>query len=246
MRFKGKTVIVTGAAQGIGLGCAKRFAEEGARVAVVDRNEEAGRKSAAGLKDAAFFACDVGLKPEVDRTIADVIGRFGQIDVLVNNAGIVRPKNLLEMSEEDFDLVIRTNLKSTFLFTQGVARHMIERGIKGAIVNMSSTHTAYASSKGGISSMTKAVSLSLAPHGIRVNAIGPGTIETDMTARLLNDPKSRGSILARTPLGRFGTTADVAGVIAFLASDDAAYLTGQTIYLEGGRMGLNYVMPTAI
>lgn len=253
MRFKDKVALVTGAAQGIGFGCAKRFAEEGAQVALVDLNEEVGRKSAATLPGSAFLRCDAGIKAEVDRTIAATIERFGRIDVVVNNAGIVRPKPLLEMAEEDFDLVIRTNLKSTFLFTQGAARHMIERGIKGAFVNMSSTsttitmptYTAYASSKGGISSMTKAVSLALAPHGIRVNAIGPGTIETDMTARLLNDPKSRSNILSRTPLGRFGTTGDVAAVAAFLASEDAAYLTGQTIYLEGGRMGLNYVMPVA-
>ncbi len=252
MRFDQKVVMITGAAQGIGLGCAARFHAEGARVVLVDINETAGRLAQGTLPGSDFLKCDVGDRREAEAAIASVIDRLGEIDVLVNNAGIVRPVSFLDMTEEDFDSVIRTNLKSVFHFSQGVGRHMITRGKGGAIVNMSSTsttitmptHTAYAASKGGISAMTKAVSLALAPHGIRVNAIGPGTIETDMNReRLLSDPASRARILSRTPAGRFGVVADVAGLAAFLASDDADYINGQTIYVDGGRMGLNYVMP---
>lgn len=256
MRLAGKTAIVTGAARGLGFGCARRFAAEGAAVAIVDIEQEQGEKAAASLRDkggkAIFLRCDVGIKEQVDATIAATIAKFGQVDVLVSNAGINRPEDFLKLSEHDFDAVIRTNLKSVFLFGQGVAVHMVERGIKGAIVNMCSTSAvmtmpklaAYAASKGGIAALTNAMALSLAPHGIRVNAIGPGTIITEMTkARLWDDVETRRGILSRTPLGRFGDPDDVAGLALFLAGEDAAYLTGQTIFLEGGRMGLNYTVP---
>jgi glucose 1-dehydrogenase len=254
MRLKGKTALVTGAARGIGLGCATRFAREGARVALVDINETEGEQAAKALRDegadAFFLACDVGLKPAVDATVAAAIARLGRIDVLVSNAGINRRADFLDFSEEDFDLVIRTNLKSVFLFGQAVGRHMVEQG-GGSIVNMASTSVqmtmptipAYAASKGGIASLTVAMSLSLAPRRVRVNAIGPGTIATELTrGQLLNDPVTKQRILSRTPLGRVGEPDDVAGVALFLASDDSAYVTGQTIYVEGGRFGLNYTL----
>ncbi|MGE0749733.1 MAG: SDR family NAD(P)-dependent oxidoreductase [Variibacter sp.] len=254
MRLKGKSALVTGAAQGIGLGCAARFAREGARVALVDINEKAGEQAAKALRDegadAFFLSCDVGLKPAVDATVAAAIKRLGRIDVLVSNAGINRRADFLDFSEEDFDLVIRTNLKSVFLFGQAVGRHMVDQG-GGSIVNMASTSVqmtmptipAYAASKGGIASLTVAMSLSLAPRRVRVNAIGPGTIATELTrGQLLNDPATKQRILSRTPLGRVGEPDDVAGVALFLASDDSAYVTGQTIYVEGGRFGLNYTL----
>ncbi len=256
MRLQGRSAIVTGAAGGLGLACAKRFAEEGAEVAMVDIDSQRGEATASRLREAGgnvlFLRCDVGLKAEVDVTVQKAIDAFGKVDLLVSNAGINRPADFLKLSEEDFDLVIRTNLKSVFLCGQAVARHMVERQIHGSIVNMCSTSAimtmptlaAYASSKGGISALTKAMALSLAPQGIRVNAIGPGTIMTDLTkVRLWDNEEMRRSILSRTPLGRFGEPADVAGVALFLATDDAAYLTGQTIYLDGGRLGLNYTMP---
>lgn len=252
-----KTVIVTGGARGVGFGCAQRFARDGANVMIVDIGQDIGEQAAATLKaaggEATFFRCDVGLKDDVNAAIGATLQKYGQIDVLVSNAGINRPANFLDLTEDDFDLVIRTNLKSVFLFGQGVARHMVDSGIKGSIINMCSTSAimtmptlaAYASSKGGIAALTNAMALSLAPHGIRVNAIGPGTILTDLTrARLWDDVAQREAILSRTPLGRFGEPSDVAGVAAFLASDDAGYLTGQVIYLEGGRIGLNYTVPT--
>lgn len=258
MSKRGKVAIVTGAARGIGLACAERLASEGADVAVWDIETAAGEASARAIADrggggdAAFFRCDVGLKPDVDGAFEAVLARFGKVDILVNNAGIMRRADFLDMPESDFDDVIRTNLKSVFLCGQIVARHLVGRGAPGAIVNMSSTSvimtmptiSPYAASKGGISSLTRAMSLSLAPHGIRVNAVGPGTVITELNRdSLLSDAATRDRILARTPLGRFGTGEDVASVVSFLASDDAGYVTGQTVYIDGGRAGLNYTMP---
>ena len=252
----GKTALVTGAARGIGRACAVRFLAEGATVALLDIDQEAGEKTAqelCSMGNVAFFQCDVGYKNPVDETVSEVIRMFGQIDILVNNAGIIRRYDFLELPEEDFDAVIRTNLKSVFLLGQRVALHMVEKKIKGAIVNMASTSVimtmptipAYAASKGGISSLTRAMSLSLAAHGIRVNAVGPGTIVTELNrTALLTDEANRNRILARTPLGRFGEGADVASVVCFLASDDSGYMTGQTVYVDGGRAALNYTMPS--
>jgi glucose 1-dehydrogenase len=253
-----KTVIVTGGARGLGFGCAERFAADGANVVIVDIETQLGEESAKALRErggsVSFVRCDVGIKAEVDAAIAKTVELYGDIDVLVANAGVNRPADFLELTEEAFDLVIRTNLKSVFLFGQGVAKQMVAAKKQGAIINMCSTSAimtmpklaAYASSKGGIAALTNAMALSLAPYGIRVNAIGPGTVLTEMTkARLWDDVEQRNAILSRTPLGRFGLPSDVAGVAAFLASDDAAYLTGQVIYLEGGRIGLNYTMPIA-
>jgi len=253
--IKGKIAVVTGAARGIGRACAERLVAEEAKVALLDIEQTAGEKTASEIGSssvAAFFHCDVGLKQSVDDALSNVIRKFGQIDILVNNAGIIRRFDFLELPEEDFDAVIRTNLKSVFLCGQYVARHMVERKVKGAIVNMASTSVimtmptipAYAASKGGIASLTRAMALSLAVHGIRVNAVGPGTIVTELNKKaLLEDEANRNRILARTPIGRLGEGSDVASVVCFLASDDASYMTGQTVYVDGGRAGLNYSMP---
>ena len=252
--IRDKVTVVTGAARGIGRACVERFVAEGAKVALLDI-DSSGEKTASEVSargDAAFFQCDVGYKKSVDEAIANVLRKFGQIDILVNNAGIIRRNDFLSLPEEDFDAVIRTNLKSVFLCGQRVGLHMVERKAKGVIVNMSSTSVimtmptipAYAASKGGISSLTRAMALSFAVHGIRVNAVAPGTIVTELNKdALLKDEENRNRILARTPIGRFGEGPDVASVVCFLASDESGYITGQTIYVDGGRAGLNYTMP---
>jgi glucose 1-dehydrogenase len=250
-RLKGRRAIVTGAARGIGFAIAERFTAEGAQVTLVDLIEDAGRTAAASLPNASFIAADVSKSEDVKRIVSDALSRNTRIDILVNNAGILHAAEFLDLKEEDFDRVLRVNVKSMFLLGQAVAKSMVERGVKGSIVNMSSvnavlaipTQVPYTVSKGAVNQLTKVMALALAPHGIRVNAIGPGTIATEMTKMVQTDETVRKRIMSRTPLGRVGQPAEIAAVAAFLASDDASYLTGQTLYPDGGRLGLNYTMP---
>lgn len=258
MRFAGKAVLVTGGAQGIGLACATRFAHEGATVAIVDRNRSIGAAAAASV-GATFIEADVSQKHDVDAAVAAFVAQVGRIDVLINNAGITHAAEFLDLAEEDFDRVIAVNLKSCFLMGQAVARHMVAtRGDgaveRGSIVNMSSVNAViaipnqvpYVVSKGGIAQLTKVMALSLAPHGIRVNAIGPGTIATELARKaVLSDQAASDRVLSRTPLRRLGEPDEVASVAAFLASADASYMTGQTIYPDGGRLALNYTVALA-
>jgi NAD(P)-dependent dehydrogenase (short-subunit alcohol dehydrogenase family) len=251
-RLQGRVAIVTGAARGIGFAIAQRFAEEGAKVVVADLAEGAIHDAAAKLPGTTPVVADVSLKADATRLIDTASTRHGRVDVLVNNAGITHAADFLDLEEADFDRVLRVNLKSMFLCGQAAARHMVASGTKGAIVNLSSVNAVlaianqvpYVVSKGGINQLTRVMALALAPHGIRVNAIGPGTIATEMARQaVLGDEASRRKILSRTPLGRLGEPEEVAAVAAFLASDDASYLTGQTIYPDGGRMSLNYTVP---
>jgi NAD(P)-dependent dehydrogenase (short-subunit alcohol dehydrogenase family) len=256
MRLKDKIAIVAGAAQGIGRAAAERFAQEGAVAVVVDLDRAGGEATVGNIMASGgkghFVAADVSSKADVDALVAEVISRFGRIDVLMNNAAITSVTPFLDVTEDEFDTVIRNNLKSVFLCGQAVARDMVRRGIAGAIINMSSitallatpTQAAYGSSKGGINSLTKVMAVALAEHGIRVNAIGPGTILTNLArAVVLADDTSRRRTLSRIPLRRCGEPKEVASIAAFLASDDASYLTGQTIYPDGGRLSLNYTVP---
>ncbi|HVF64940.1 MAG TPA: glucose 1-dehydrogenase [Casimicrobiaceae bacterium] len=250
-RLEGRHAIVTGAARGIGFAIAQRLASEGARITLVDLPDSAGAEAAKTLADAAFVAADVSESGDVKRMVDDALARNGRIDILVNNAGILHTCEFLDLDEADFDRVLRVNVKSMFLVGQAVARSMVERKIAGAIVNMSSvnavlaipTQVPYTVSKGAVNQLTKVMALSLAPHGIRVNAIGPGTIATEMTKGLQTDEAARKRILSRTPLRRVGEPEEVAAIAAFLASDDASYISGQTIYPDGGRLGLNYTVP---
>lgn len=252
MRFSGKSVIVTGGSSGIGLACAKAFAEEGARVALLDVEEARGRDAARAVGgEAMFVPCDVGDKAVVGDAVAAVAAAFGGIHLLVNNAGIIHTADFLDLEESDFDRVLRVNLKGAFLVGQAVARRMVADGLSGAIVNMSSVNGVmaipnqipYVVSKGGLNQLTKVMALALAPHGIRVNGIGPGSIGTDMLKTVMTDEAARRKILSRTPLGRAGEPEEIARVALFLASDDSSYMTGQTLYPDGGRLALNYTVP---
>ncbi len=257
-QLQNKVAIVTGGARGIGHAIARRFLAEGARVVVADVNDDAGSAAVAelgSLGPVRYVACDVGDAGSVGRLLDATTSAFGPVDVLVNNAAILAAKDFLDLEEADFDRVLRVNLKGSFLCGQAVARHMVERvkrGDKpGAIINMSSVNAVfaianqvpYSVSKGGINQLTKVMALSLAEHGIRVNAIGPGSINTEMLKATMADAAARGRILSRTPMGRIGEPAEIAAIAVFLASDEASYITGQTIYADGGRLPLNYTVP---
>ncbi len=253
-----RVAIVTGAARGIGLAIAKRFVAEGAKVMLADINEKDGAAAAKALGGhARFVRCDVGDAKDAARLVNETIKAFGGVDLLVNNAGIIHGAEFLELKEEDFDRVLRVNLKGSFLVGQAAARRMVEQvkaGKKpGAIVNMSSTnalvaipnHAPYAVSKGGVAQLTRVMALALAPYGIRVNAIGPGSIMTEILKSVATDREAKRRILSRTPLGRIGEPEEIASVAAFLASDDASYMTGETVYVDGGRLALNYTVPVS-
>jgi NAD(P)-dependent dehydrogenase (short-subunit alcohol dehydrogenase family) len=251
-RLQNRVAIVTGAARGIGLACAQRFAAEGATLVLADLDDAAGIAAAAAISAATFVRADVSRKAEVAALVQQTLDRHGRIDLLVNNAGITHACEFLDLAEEDFERVLAVNLKSMFLCGQAVARSMVKLGVRGSIVNMSSANAVvaianqvpYVVSKGGINQLTKVMAVALAPHGIRVNGIGPGTILTELAKKaVLTDDEARRTILSRTPLGRCGEPEEVAAVAAFLASDDASYLTGQTIYPDGGRLALNYTVP---
>ncbi|MBD8533033.1 MULTISPECIES: SDR family NAD(P)-dependent oxidoreductase [unclassified Massilia] len=252
MKLADKIALVTGASQGIGLACAQRLVQDGARVMLADVRPEVA-EAAAALGDAArYFVADVSQKSDVDALFAATIEAFGRVDILVNNAGVTHAADFLDLREEDFDRVMRVNLKSMFLCSQAAARDMVARGSGGCIINMSSVNAElvipnqvpYVISKGGVNQLTRVAAISLAAHGIRVNAIGPGTILTELAKQaVLSSPEARHTILSRTPLGRCGEPEEVASIAAFLASDDASYMTGQTLYADGGRLPLNYTVP---
>lgn len=258
MRHEGKIAIVTGAARGIGLACAERLADDGAVVIMADIDAEAGEAAAEGLASedrvVRFAECDVGERLDIQNLIKSTLGAHEAIDILVNNAAVIDSVPILDLSEEDLDRVLRVNLKGPFLLGQAVARQMIKQveagRPPGSIINMSSVnavfalpdHAAYTIAKGGLTQLTKALALSLAPHGIRVNAIGPGSIMTPMLEKVATDKAVSNKILSRTPMGRFGDPGEIAAIASFLASEDASYITGATIYADGGRLPLNYTV----
>jgi NAD(P)-dependent dehydrogenase (short-subunit alcohol dehydrogenase family) len=249
---QGRSVIVTGGAQGIGEACVRRFAQEGARVVIADVADARGHALAIEV-GATYRHCDVGDKLDVDDLVAATLQRHGRIDVLVNNAGIFKAADFLEVSEEDFDAVLRVNLKGAFLMGQAVARAMAAQG-GGSIINMSSVNgvlaipsiASYNVSKGGINQLTRVMALALADRGIRVNAVAPGTIATELAAQaVLTSEEAKRKILSRTPLRRLGEPGEIADVVAWLASDAASYVTGEIVTVDGGRMTLNYTVPVA-
>ena len=252
-----KVAIVTGGARGIGRAIAERFVADGARVVIADTDDTEGTAAAAALGDACrFVRTDVGDARHAINVVAAACANFtGDVDILVNNAGIIHTANFLELAEADFDRVLRVNLKGGFLVGQAAARRMVEQVARGrpagSIINMSSINAVvaianqvpYCISKGGVDQLTKVMALALAPYGIRVNAIGPGSVMTEILKGIASDKEAKRRLLSRTPLGRIGRPEEIAAVAAFLASDQASYITGQTIYPDGGRLGLNYVVP---
>ena len=275
--LQGKVVLITGAAQGIGAACARRFAREGARVVLCDVADAAGQALATAL-DGVYVHADVGNSAQVNALVQAAIRAHGRIDVLVNNAGIFRAAHFLEVTEEDFDAVIRVNLKGAFLVAQAVAREMVKTGGEvgghaspgdelpnhaspgdekqhhtspGVIVNMSSVNAvmaipniaSYNMSKGGINQLTRVMALALADHGIRVNAVAPGTIATELAAKaVLTSNEAKAKIMSRTPMKRLGTPEEIADVVAYLASDASSYMTGEIVTVDGGRTALNYTV----
>ena len=246
----GRVCIVTGGAQGIGEACARRFAREGAQAVIVDVDDARGQALAKEL-DGLYVHCDVGDKSQVDAVVARTMDAYGRIDVLVNNAGIFKAADFLDVSEADFDAVLRVNLKGSFLMGQAVARQMVAAG-KGSIVNMSSVNgtlaipniSSYNVSKGGINQLTRVMALALADKGVRVNAVAPGTIATELAAKaVLTSEEARKRILSRTPMKRLGEPWEIADTVAYLASDAASYITGEIVVVDGGRMTLNYTVP---
>ncbi len=248
--MSGKSVaLVTGAAQGIGYACAEALAETGAQMVLTDINGPGVAAAAETLGGGAVaISCDSGDPAQIESMFDQVESEVGAVSILVNNAGIARPGDFLETSLEQFQSVLDVNLTGTFVAMQRAAKTMVAEGIEGSMVNMSSINAlvaipqiaAYCASKGGVMQLTKAVALALAPHNIRVNAVGPGSIDTEMMAGVNANAEAMKMVMSRTPLKRVGTPREIADVVAFLASDKASYITGETIYVDGGRIGMNY------
>lgn len=253
--LEGRVAIVTGAAQGIGAACAERLAQDGAAVALWDVDDARGEALARTLTErgqrAIYRHCNVADKREVDAALAATVQAFGRVDALVNNAGIFKAADFLDITESDWDAVIAVNLKGAFLVGQAVARAMVASKIHGAIVNMSSVNgimaipsiASYNASKGGVNQLTRVMALALADHGIRVNAVAPGTIATELARNaVLGSEEAKARIMSRTPMKRLGEPREIADVCAFLISSAASYMTGEIVYIDGGRMTLNYTV----
>ena len=253
MRLKDKVAVVTGASSGIGLAISKRYLAEGVKVVMTDIDAEKGQAEAEQLSregDVIFIQSDVGDKASVDRLFDSAVRRFGRVDIAVANAGILRTGAFVDISEEDFDAVIRVNLKGVFLTGQAAARQMLAQDPQGGtIINMSSTNqvlaipqiTPYVVAKGGVGQLTKVMAISLVEQNIRVNGIGPGSIATEMFLNnIATNEKALAAIMSRTPMKRPGKPEEIASIAVFLASADSSYITGQTIFADGGRLPLAY------
>ncbi|OZB61926.1 MAG: sugar dehydrogenase [Lysobacterales bacterium 14-68-21] len=249
MRLQGKVALVTGSGRGIGQAIAVRLAREGARVAVEDRSDNAAaEETLAEVRDAGGDGCVIAgdiSTPEVDRdVVAQAVATLGRLDVLVNNAGIEKRADFLDVTEGDFDAVLGVNLRGAFFATQAFARHVRDRDGGGAVVNVSSVHeelpfphfASYAASKGAVKMLMRNLAIELAPLGIRVNNVAPGAVKTPINAALLSNKAELDALLANIPLRRLGRPEDVANAVAFLASEEAAYVTGTTLFVDGGLL----------
>ncbi len=252
----GRMIVVTGAANGIGAACARRLVQDGAAVALWDVADAVGQALAQELQAAGgaviFCHCNVALATDVQVALQTTQAKLGPINGLVNNAGIFKAANFLDITEADWDAVLDVNLKGSFLVGQAVAREMVKNG-GGAVVNMSSVNgtlaipsiASYNASKGAINQLTRVMALALADQGVRVNAVAPGTIATELAAAaVLTSAEAKAKIMSRTPLKRLGEPSEIADVVAFLLSDAASYMTGEVVVVDGGRMALNYTVAT--
>lgn len=252
-RLSGKNVLITGASSGIGEAIAIRFAREGARVAI---NYNSGKERAEGVKaktdesgktgdvsgEAITVQADVSDESQVKKMFESTLKAFGRLDVLINNSGIQKPVPSHELEMADFDKIIGTNLRGAFICSREAIKHFLSRSGSGVIVNNSSVHeiipkpkyVPYSISKGGMENMTRTLALEYADRNIRVNAVGPGAIVTPINNAWINDKKARAEVESHIPMGRPGEADEIAGVFAFLASDEASYITGQTLYACGG------------
>jgi glucose 1-dehydrogenase len=251
LRLDGKNVLVTGASSGIGQAIATRFAREGANVGINYRNGAEQAETTRQMARAArtngggreiVVQADVSDEGQVKRMFAAFIEEFGSLDVLVNNAGIQKASASHEIETSDFDRVLAVNLRGPFLCSREAIRHFLKRGGGGVILSNSSVHEIipkpkylpYSVSKGGMENLTKSLALEYAGHGIRVNSVGPGAVVTPINKAWIDDPKARGEVESHIPMSRAAAAEEIASVFAFLASDEASYITGQTIFACGG------------
>jgi glucose 1-dehydrogenase len=248
-RLAGKVAAVTGGDQGIGRAIAERLAGDGADVAICYRKNKKGadevleRITAAKRRGAAFQA-DVGEVSDCQKFIDDAVAALGKVDILINNAGLEKRADFWDVTEEDFDAVLNVNLKGMFFVTQAVVRHLRQARIPGKIINISSVHeelpfphfASYCASKGGVKMLTRDLAIELAPSNITINSIAPGAVETPINTNLLHDPVKLKALLENIPLGRLGKPEDVASLASFLASHECDYMTGTTVFVDGGLL----------
>jgi len=247
LRLAGKTAAITGGNQGIGRAIAERLAADGADVALCYRSNQAGAQEVVAVitqlgRRAAAIQCDVGKIADGQRFIASTVEQLGKVDILINNAGLERRADFWDVTEADYDAVLNVNLKGLFFLTQAFVHHRMAAKSGGKVINISSVHeelpfphfASYCASKGGVKMLTRNLSIELAPSGITINSIAPGAIETPINKTLLNDPAKLNALLQNIPLHRLGQPNDVASVASFLASDEASYITGTTLFVDGG------------
>jgi glucose 1-dehydrogenase len=247
MKLKDKVAIITGTTKGIGVALAKEYAKAGAKVVGTGRSVDLGQAVAQEIRDAGgdsiFVRCDVSSKADVDNVIAETLATYGTVDIVVNNAGVNHAADFFDISEEDWDWVMGVDLKGAFLMSQAGARVMVEQGKPGYIVNISSimakmalrNQVAYCAAKGGVNQLTTAMGLALIDKGIRVNCVAPGPVVTELMQKVVHNKEKSDELMRRLPIGYIAAPEEIASVCIFLSCEDASYMVGQTIYVDGGR-----------